>query len=610
MSEQEELAKTTGTSSAGASPAGASPAGTHEALRQRAEMIARAKTALTSEAAASLTPEEMRQLFHELRVHQIELEMQNEELHRSQIALEASRARYFDLYDLAPVGYFTLTPKGIIQEANLTASVLLGVPRDDLVKRPFAHFILPGDQDIYYGHTKKLFDTGAPQTYELRLKRTAIAFFWVTVNVIRAPDSQTCRLVINDITRRKEAEKAQQASHDRLEAALAELKETQRQLVQQERLAAVGQLAAGIAHDFNNILAVIMLQTDLCLRVSGAAEMDKRLQSILQQAEHAATLVQQVLDFGGRAIIHRKPLDLASFLQDQVQMLNRLIPESIRTELSVLTNDGVVQVDQNRLQQVIINLVLNARDVMPDGGQLFIRLERRHFVNAADTPLPEMPAGEWVQITVQDTGVGIQPEVLPHIFEPFFTTREPGEGTGLGLAQVYGIVRQHHGYIHVHTIVGQGSAFMIYLPAAAMTGNADHARQAEKVPGGHGEIVLIVEDNTSLRQALVSSLEGMNYTTRTAVNGVEALAILEEPAANIAIVLSDMVMPEMSGDKLFRAMQQRGLRVPMLILSGHPMEAELIQVLMAEGLKGFFMKPPNIEKLMTLIAQIVQQEVA
>jgi len=587
-------------------------ASTKKTLRQRAEdSLTQNETALTPETVTSLTPEEIKGILHELQVHQIELEMQNEELRQSQLALETVKAHYFDLYDLAPVGFFTIGLKGIIEEANLKAAVLLGVERGNLVGRPFTHFILPSDQDIYYLHFNKLLVNGATQSFELRLKQATRPYLWVSATAMKEPQGQNYKLVITDITDRKKTEQQLQASHIRLEETLNKLQESQAQLVKQERLAAVGQLAAGIAHDFNNILAVIILHVELSLKTHDLVKLYNRLQIILQQAEYAAELVQQIMDFGRRSIIQLKPLDLTPFLHDQIQIFRQDIPENIKMNLNGSYDTCLIAADENRLRQVITNLVLNARDSMPDGGQLLILTDRCHFAGDNETPLPDMLAGDWVRLTVQDTGAGIEPEILPHIFEPFFTTKGPGKGAGLGLAQVYGIVKQHNGYIEVHTTVGQGTAFIIYLPALFARERKPAAPdQLENLPSGHGETVLIVEDNDLLREAMVSALQGLNYRTETAVNGAAALTLLQQAHQEIDLVLSDLRMPKMDGKALFRAIKQHGLTVPMVVVSGHPSEIESIQTLMGEGLVGYLIKPVNIQALAKLLAQALRQNVS
>ena len=588
------------------------------AVRQRAEAI----VAQISESMTDLSPEAGQRLLHELRVHQIELEIQNEELRRIQVELEASRARYFDLYDLAPVGYVTLSEQGIILKANLTLANLLGLTRKEVVRRPLTQFILPADQDIFYQHRRQLFASDGPQVCELRLLRANGDSFWAQLEAIKpqnADGTPTGRVIISDISTRKQAEEELKQSHQRLEEAIEELRQAQAQLVQQERLAAVGQLAAGIAHDFNNILAVITLYIDLSLHnPSLPPAIQDRLEVVSRQTNRAAHLVQQILDFGRSAVLQARPLDMLLFLQEQVELWHRTIPESIKIRFNDEATDCTIHADPTRLQQLFTNLVLNARDAMPDGGELRLNLEQFQLENDDTAPLPDMAAGDWLRITVSDTGTGIPAAALPHIFEPFFTAKEPGMGSGLGLAQVYGIVKQHNGHIDVQTEVGRGTTFTIYLPTlATVLPRATAVVTSPVLPQGHGETILIVEDNEALREALASTLDMLNYQVLTAADGREALAILGQqtedlavspeaggeavPGQDIAMVLSDLVMPEMGGKALFQAMRQRGLTMPVVILSGHPMRAELKE-LQTQGLVGWLLKPVGTEELATAVA--------
>jgi PAS domain S-box-containing protein len=587
-------------------------------IRRRAEAI----VAKISKNPTTLPLEAGQQTLHDLHVHQIELEMQNEELRRIQVELEASRARYFDLYDLAPVGYVTLSEEGIIREANLTLVDLLGLVRKEVVQRPLTHFIFPADQDIFYQHRRQLFATGAPQVCELRLLRANDDPFWAQLEAIKvqhADGEPTCRVILSNISTRKQAEEALRQSHHRLEEALDELHQTQAQLVQQERLAAIGHLAAGIAHDFNNILAIITLYIDLSLHnPSLPPAIRDRLEVVSRQTNRAAHLVQQILDFSRRAVLQTRSLDLVSFLQEQIELWRRTIPESIKIHFSDEAINCIIKADPTRLQQIFTNLVLNARDAMPDGGDLRFSLKPLWLDSHDAPPLPDMSVGDWVKITVSDTGTGIPPAALAHIFEPFFTTKEPGQGSGLGLAQVYGIVKQYQGHIDVQSREGGGTTFTIYLPALIITLPKATAVLTRSAPTqGHGEIILVVEDNENLREALARTLELLNYQVLTAVDGREALAILEQPPENlstgsepggdtapgpdIALVLSDLVMPEMGGKELLQELRQRGRTVPFMILSGHPLEADL-QTLQTQGLAGWLLKPTGIEELAAAVA--------
>jgi two-component system, cell cycle sensor histidine kinase and response regulator CckA len=587
----------------------------YDDIRRRAEVVA----AQMSKDTASLSSEVRRDLLHELQVHQIELEMQNEELRRTQLELEAARARYFDLYDLAPVGYITLNEKGTILEANLTLVDLLGVTRKAVVNRPFTRFIFPPDQDIFYQHRRQLFATGSPQICELRLLRANGDRFWVQLEAAITPENgemgATYRIIISDITIRKQTALALHESHHRLEEAVIQLREAQAQLVQQERLSAVGQLAAGIAHDFNNILAIITLYIGMSLSLPDLSpKLNKNLEIVRLQTKRAADLVQQILDFGRRATLQAHSLDLAPLLQEQVELWRAAITESITIHFTVEATDCLVNADPTRLQQLFTNLVLNARDAMPDGGDLRLNLAQFHLGRDDAAPLPNMAPGEWVRVTISDSGTGIPADTLPHVFEPFFTTKELGLGSGLGLAQVYGIVKQHNGHIDVQTAAGRGATFTVYLPLLA----APQAKTAAVAPPtliqGQGETILLVEDNDVLREGLADILTMLNYHVLTAANGRKALALLAQDAADgmpeqpIALVLSDLSMPDMGGMTLLQTIRQRGLTMPFLILTGHPREAKQQQSRQTQELAGWLLKPIGAEELATAVARALGRD--
>ncbi len=386
-------------------------------------------------------------------------------------------------------------------------------------------------------------------------------------------------------------------------------REIQQHIQQQERLAAVGQLAAGIAHDFNNIMATVVLYAQMTARMEELpAVVRKRMATIDQQAERATKLIQQILDFSRRALLERRPLDLAALLQEHVMRLARTLPESIQVRLDC-QSDGrgppfTVNADPTRMQQMVTNLALNARDAMPHGGDLCIGLEQIRVKPGQSSLLPEMAAEEWIKVKVSDTGTGIPPDVLPHIFEPFFTTRAP-LGSGLGLSQVHGIVGAHEGRIDIETQVGQGTTFTIYLPVHRSEPTpTSRPSQAElpALPMGRGEMILVVEDEAVVRMALVESLELLNYRVLEVSNGQAALETLEQRQGEIALVLSDVVMPQMSGTALLQALRERGLTVPLVMLTGHSSRQEMGK-LRAKGMTGWLFKPPDLEQLAQVVAQ-------
>jgi two-component system, cell cycle sensor histidine kinase and response regulator CckA len=320
----------------------------------------------------------------------------------------------------------------------------------------------------------------------------------------------------------------------------------------------------------------------------------RRLSVINKQAWHASHLVQQILDFSRQSVLERHHLDLLPLLKEQVKLFSRTLPENITVALNVEEAESyIVNADPTRLQQMLTNLALNARDAMPDGGKL--RLDLRKSANE-QADLPDMASAEWLSLSVTDTGTGILPEALPYIFEPFFTTKEPGKGSGLGLAQVHGIVGQHGGHIHVETEVGQGTVFKIYLPAVLLPAIESPTPVGINPVQGQGELVLLVEDGAVLRRALHEILEILNYRVLEASNGQEALALMAEQGEQIALVLSDVVMPEMGGKALVQAMREQGWQTPVILLTGHTIEKQG-QPLPLPGLTVWLTKPPNLEQL-------------
>jgi two-component system cell cycle sensor histidine kinase/response regulator CckA len=330
--------------------------------------------------------------------------------------------------------------------------------------------------------------------------------------------------------------------------------------------------------------------------------------AIDQQSMRATKMIRQILDFSRRSPVERQQVDLLALLKEQVALLQQTLPESIEIELNAAQGDDApyaIKGDPTRLQQMVMNLAVNARDAIADGGLLRFDLAHVLVAHAKDAPLPGMKPGPWLRLTVTDSGVGMPPEVIEHIFEPFFTTKTAGEGTGLGLAQVHGIVAQHDGQITVTSRLGEGARFDIFLPAAVVVTPGMEPDLVTSVVEGHGEHVLVVEDHAPLRMTLVELVAAWNYHVEAAGNGEDALARVKEAAAPFRLIISDVVMPKLGGVGLLKALRKAGDATPLILLTGHPMGDEL-EPLREHGLYGWLTKPPDAEQLSRMIAEALQ----
>ncbi len=402
-------------------------------------------------------------------------------------------------------------------------------------------------------------------------------FFEVAASLLSdAPQPGDWVLVIRDITQRREAQLYQQV---------------------QDRLATVGQLAAGIAHDFNNTMGVITLYTEMILGTTELpADQAKRLEVIHHQARQATNLINQILDFSRRSVMELAPMNLLPPVKEIIKLLERTLPENIHLSLSYDQNEYFVQVDLTRLQQVLMNLAINARDAMPNGGELRFRLNTHHIAPRSAPPLPDMGDGDWLELLIEDTGEGIQSEHLPHLFEPFFTTKEPGKGTGLGLAQVYGIIKQHGGSIDVQSQHGVGATFRIYLPLLPAEVTPQAAPQESTSPPGGQETILLVEDNVGMREAVAEVLRKLGYQVRSMGTGFEALEYLSRENETVGLVLTDLVMPEMGGLELYEILQEQYPAVKVLVMSGYALEESGFQTLQ-QGSVPWIQKPFSVPDL-------------
>jgi PAS domain S-box-containing protein len=353
-------------------------------------------------------------------------------------------------------------------------------------------------------------------------------------------DPSIAGVVINsrDVSDRKRAE--------------AELRESEKQLRHAQKMEAIGQLAGGVAHDFNNILTVIHGHASLLIaKAKLTGDNARSAQQIAQAAERASTLTRQLLAFSRRQVIQPRPLDLNEVVLNMSKMLGRVLGEDISLELQYLPQPATIYADAGMIDQVLLNLVVNSRDAMPKGGSLRIAMQEAEVDAKHVLSHPEARPGRFLCLTVTDSGCGIAPENLPRIFEPFFTTKEMGRGTGLGLATVYGIIKQHHGWIEVETQLGHGTTLKVFLPAVSQPPHPVEQSPASTAVRGGNETILVVEDEKPVRELVCSLLTGYGYNVVQAESGSKAVELWQQTRDRIDLLLTDLVMPDhMNGREL------------------------------------------------------------
>jgi two-component system cell cycle sensor histidine kinase/response regulator CckA len=391
------------------------------------------------------------------------------------------------------------------------------------------------------------------------------------------------------------------------------------QFAQSQKMQAVGQLAGGIAHDFNNVLSAIMMATDFLLNAHRPTDPSfQDIMQIKQNANRAASLVRQLLAFSRRQTMRPQVLDLGEVLGDLTMLLRRLIGEKVNLEVTHARDLWPVKVDLSQLEQVIVNLAVNARDAMPEGGKLTVRPANITGEECARFGHQALPAADFVLIEVSDTGTGMPPDILDKIFEPFFSTKEVGKGTGLGLSTVYGIVKQTDGFIFVDSEVGRGTTFRIFLPRHAASELdqpvAPPLVPAEQAPKANADLtgsgtILLVEDEEGLRGLNARGLASRGYTVLEAANGVEALRILEERSGEVDLVVSDVVMPEMDGPTLLKEMRKRNPELKIVFVSGYAEDA-FEKNLPEGGQFAFLAKPFTLKNLVAVVKETIAAKAA
>ena len=434
------------------------------------------------------------------------------------------------IWDAVVDAIITMDPAGRLTDLNPAAERMFGHTRHEAVGRLVADLIVPAEhREAHARGLARYVAEGTSAMLGRRLEFDALHAaghrFPIELTVVAVGGGADLQFVatLRDVTARREAEAA---------------------LRQMQKLDSIGRLAAGIAHDFNNILTVQQgYLAELLADTSLPGDVAEPLQQVANAADRASALTRQLLLFSRRQVMQRRPLSLNDAVTSLGRMLGRLLGAHIALELRLDADRPVVHADPGMVEQVIMNLAVNARDAMPGGGTLTIETATRHIVEASAPGNPEARPGRFGCLTVRDTGTGIADAMLAHLFEPFSTTKDVGEGTGLGLATVHGIVKQHDGWVEVTTTQGAGTTFHVLLPAAAQA-EAEAPPTSPLPPGrGRGETILVVEDEAALRRVVTVVLERQGYRVLEAANGAEALDLWAEHGAAIDLLVTDLVMP-------------------------------------------------------------------
>jgi len=470
------------------------------------------------------------------------------------------RLEHERLFELLPDLLAVLSPAGILQRVNGAWERILGWLPHELVGHRNAWLVHPDDLPKLSGARTGLIETGRFD-HEIRLRCRNGSYRWFKWSALAVPSEQGFYLLGRDVTedRRREAEILEHGH--RYQALEAQLRQSQ-------RLEAVGSLAGGIAHDFNNLLSVILSYSTMLVNDNPpGTRVHDDLAQIQAAGERAAALTRQLLAFSRRQILRPRVLDLNEVVSGLTTMLERLIGETIDFGVFPCAEPAMVNVDPAQMEQVIVNLAVNARDAMPAGGKLTV--EVRHAVLDAtyQSAHTEVQPGAYVMLAVSDTGVGMDPATQARIFEPFFTTKEVGKGTGLGLSTVFGIVRQSGGHIWVYSEPDRGSCFKIYLPSAFAEAEAVVPAPEPPVELRGSETVLLVEDEEQVRTLANDILTRAGYTVIEAANGADALQIAEGPP--IHLLLTDMVMPRMGGANLASKLTAERPELRVVYMSGY-----------------------------------------
>ena len=555
-----------------------------------AELRARAEEILENQDAGLVEESCGEELLRQFQLQQIELKIQNEELRRSQQQLESTQERFIDLYYHAPVGYITIDQKGVIQELNFQAAELLGQQRLRVLETSLFNYLTTASRPNLSRHLEELRqDHGGICQCSLTISpgnNLLVHLKMLSISVEAGTTGGTppqIRCAIFDATQERENEQRRES--------------LQEQLRQAHRMEALGRMTSGIAHDFNNLLTLIIGYSKLLLNQlpEGDAFARHALQ-INKAGQHASELIEQLLAFSRTQTVSASPIHINNVISEMESMFDRLLGDDIELILHLDDALGVVTFDASQLQQVMMNLVVNAREAMPTGGTLIVRT-RNIELHGARAIQTHLTPGYYASIEVQDSGRGIAADVLPHIFEPFFTTKRPSSTHGFGLATTRDILNHHNGTILVESSQERGTLFSIYLPRTDV--ERHHFREEPRKP-----CILLVDDQPALREFASLVLQDLDVEVLSACSAEDALLAARTHGAPIDLVVTDVIMPGLSGPQLFDQIKRDHPWSTALYMSGHDKEVLCDERGIAPD-SPFLEKPFCPEKLSSMVRELL-----
>lgn len=527
-----------------------------------------------------LTDEDLPKILHELRVHQVELELQNEELRRIQEELQATQRKYFDLFNLAPVSYFSFDGQGKIIELNLTATQLLQRERRYLVGKPILSQLAPESHSTFFEHLDSVFQTGSRQQCELKIRRLETIdrpdkFVRLDSIAVQEKDTWICRSTMTDISQQKNLES---------------------EMLKSQKLEAVGLLAGGIAHDFNNLLTGLFGGIELAqMFLEPEHKSHKFLENAMRSMESATNLTKQLLTFakGGEPV--KETLHIGDLINEIAQFSLRGSSVTLQNQLA--SDLWVVKADKGQISQVISNLVINAQQAMPTGGVITLTGEN---VTISES--------RFVKITIEDNGVGIPPQYLDKIFDPYFSTKQ--KGSGLGLSITHSIINKHNGRITVDSEVGQGTMFILYLPATTVTSLKPIEASSRNKEGKafYSGRILVLDDDQAVRETIGVMLEELGFEISFAEEGQEAVTkykAAKENGGHFHAAILDLTIPGgMGGQMAAQEILSLDPNACLIVSSGYATDP-VIANYEKYGFKSRVAKPYRFEELGSVIQKVL-----